>query len=223
EAIVGVLTLEAYRAGAMVIGEDLGTVEPWVRDYLADRGVLGTSVLWFEQEDGRPRRPEDYRELALATVTTHDLPPTAGYLAEEHVELRQRLGLLTEPVAQVRLAAQIERERMLQALRDRFLLPPAATERQVVEALHRVGGDSGSVLGGGTRTGAVGGRRAQSQPGSDSECPDWKMALADGGESGVLVEDLPGNARFAALVAAVRGAVGDRDATAQGADERRTS
>ena len=45
--------LEAQRAGAVVIGEDLGVVEPWVRDYLAERGVLGTSVLWFERdEDG---------------------------------------------------------------------------------------------------------------------------------------------------------------------------
>ena len=50
EALVGILALEAHRAGAVVIGEDLGTVEPWVRDYLADRGVLGTSVLWFEQD-----------------------------------------------------------------------------------------------------------------------------------------------------------------------------
>ena len=223
EAMVGVLTLEAYRAGAMVIGEDLGTVEPWVRDYLADRGVLGTSVLWFEQEDGRPRRPEDYRELALATVTTHDLPPTAGYLAEEHVELRQRLGLLTEPVAQVRLAAQIERERMLQALRDRFLLPPDATERQVVEALHRFVVHSPSVLVGVALTDAVGERRAQNQPGTDTEYPNWKMPLADGGETAVLVEDLPGNARFSSLVAAVRGELVDRAATAQGADERRTS
>ncbi len=38
EAMIGILLLEAYRAGAVVVGEDLGTVEPWVRDYLRDRG-----------------------------------------------------------------------------------------------------------------------------------------------------------------------------------------
>ena len=50
EALVGILALEAQRAGAVVVGEDLGTVEPWVRDYLAERGVLGTSILWFERD-----------------------------------------------------------------------------------------------------------------------------------------------------------------------------
>ncbi|MET8676311.1 4-alpha-glucanotransferase [Streptomyces sp. NPDC004647] len=59
EAMLGVLALEAHRAGAVVIGEDLGTVEPGVRDALAGRGVLGTSVLWFERDyDGLLADPE---------------------------------------------------------------------------------------------------------------------------------------------------------------------
>ncbi len=120
--------------GAVVIGEDLGNVEPWVRDYLTERGVLGTSVLWFEQRDGRPVPPEEYRRLALATVTTHDLPPTAGYLADEHVAIRERLGLLTDPVAMVRREAEAERERFLDLLDARGLL-----ERRPVRARDRRG------------------------------------------------------------------------------------
>jgi len=46
-----VLTLEAHRAGALVIGEDLGTVEPWIREALDDRGIFGTNVLWFERDE----------------------------------------------------------------------------------------------------------------------------------------------------------------------------
>jgi 4-alpha-glucanotransferase len=112
EAMVGILALEAYRAGAFVVGEDLGTVEPWVRDYLRDRGIAGTSVLWFERDWDRdvPIRPERWRSLCLATVTTHDLPPTAGYLAGEHVRLRSELGLLTRPVEEVAARDVAEQE-----------------------------------------------------------------------------------------------------------------
>ncbi|MGP3949407.1 4-alpha-glucanotransferase [Streptomyces sp. 7N604] len=59
EAMLGVLALEAHRAGAVVIGEDLGTVEPGVRDALAGRGVLGTSVLWFERDYESAALPDD--------------------------------------------------------------------------------------------------------------------------------------------------------------------
>ena len=98
EALVGILALEAHRAGAFVVGEDLGTVEPWVRDVLRERGILGTSVLWFERgQSGEPLAPEHWRRLCLATVTTHDLPPTAGYLRGEHLRIRAGLGLLVRP------------------------------------------------------------------------------------------------------------------------------
>ncbi|WP_086721796.1 4-alpha-glucanotransferase, partial [Streptomyces angustmyceticus] len=56
EAMLSVLALEAHRASAAVIGEDLGTVEPGVRGALAERGVLGTSVLWFERDYGALKR-----------------------------------------------------------------------------------------------------------------------------------------------------------------------
>ena len=106
EALVGILALEAHRAGAVVIGEDLGTVEPWMRDHLRERGILGTSILWFERDGHASRcQPDQWREFCLATVTTHDLPPTAGYLAGEHLAIRERLGLLTRPVEEERAAS----------------------------------------------------------------------------------------------------------------------
>ncbi|MGH8891159.1 MAG: 4-alpha-glucanotransferase, partial [Acidothermaceae bacterium] len=111
EAMVGILLLEAHRAGSVIVGEDLGNVEPWVRDYLRERGVLGTSILWFEHDDaGRPRPPEQWHERCLATVTTHDLPPTAGYLTGRHVKIRSELGLLERSAAE-ELAAD-ERDRL---------------------------------------------------------------------------------------------------------------
>jgi 4-alpha-glucanotransferase len=185
-----------------VIGEDLGVVEPWVRDYLTTRGILGTSVLWFEHDmHGNPLAPRDYRELVLATVTTHDLPPTAGYLAGEHVAIRERLGLLTEPVPVVRAAADAERDRMLTALHDRGLIGDDPSEREVVEALHRYVMATPAVLVGVALTDAVGERRAQNQPGTDQEYPNWKVPLADSSGALVLVDDLFTHARLRSLAA----------------------
>nr|MDT0666985.1 4-alpha-glucanotransferase [Micromonospora sp. DSM 115978] len=88
DAMLGLLALEATRAGALVVGEDLGTVEPSVADTLAEVGVLGSSVLWFERDaDGGPTPPSTWREPVVATGTSHDLPSAAAYLVGEHVDV----------------------------------------------------------------------------------------------------------------------------------------
>jgi 4-alpha-glucanotransferase len=207
EALIGILCLEAQRAGAVVIGEDLGVFEPWVRTYLTERGILGTSVLWFEYEGSALMAPEKYRRLALATVTTHDLPPTAGYLAGEHVDLRDRLGLLTEPVEVVRAAARKERQQMVDVLATRGLVGEDPSERELVEAMHRLVLASPSVLVGVSLADAVGERRAQNQPGTDQEYPNWKVPLADSAQRLVLIDDLFENPRLRSLVAAVNDAI----------------
>ncbi|MET9871237.1 4-alpha-glucanotransferase, partial [Streptomyces sp. NPDC006386] len=125
EAMLAVLVLEASRAGALVIGEDLGTVEPGVREALRERGVLGTSVLWFERDwegDGRPLPPESWRADCLATATTHDLPSTAARLTGEHVELRDSLGLLTRPLETERAEAAADTAEWLSLLSELGLL-----------------------------------------------------------------------------------------------------
>lgn len=200
EAMIGVLALEAHRAGAVVVGEDLGNVEPWVRDYLKERGVLGTSILWFEKDaDGTPLKPQKWRELCLATVTTHDLPPTAGYLAGEHIEVRERLGLLTRDVDEERAADTADRAAYLRMLSELGLLPDAPLERQTVEALHRLLTWTPSILLGVALPDAVGDRRAINQPGTHLEYPNWRLPMADGVGVPVLLEDLVRSPRAASL------------------------
>ena len=128
EAMIGIVALEAHRAEAVVVGEDLGTVQPWVRDYLRERGLFGTSILWFEADrdgpdfTGGPLPAERWREFCLSSVTTHDLPPTAGYLAGEHVRLRDQLGLLTRPAAEELASDQEQQAAWLAELRRVGLL-----------------------------------------------------------------------------------------------------
>ncbi len=180
EAMVGILALEAHRAGALVVGEDLGVVEPWVRDYLRRRGILGTSIAWFERDgEGRPLQPEAWREYCLASVTTHDLPPTAGYLAGEHVKLQHELGLLTESLEAELAHAERERESFVGLLRQRgFLTADPATTEDVVQALHRYLVATPARVLCAALTDAVGDRRTQNQPGTDKEYPNWRIPLS---------------------------------------------
>ncbi|KAA1250911.1 4-alpha-glucanotransferase [Mycobacterium simiae] len=209
EAMIGIVALEAHRAGAVVVGEDLGTVEPWVRDYLLLRGLLGTSILWFELDregNGDPLPAERWREYCLSAVTTHDLPPTVGYLAGDHVRLREALGLLTRPVD-----CEIEADRAGQAawiaeLRRVGLLDERAEAdaEQIVVALYRFLCRTPSRLLGVALTDAVGDRRTQNQPGTTDEYPNWRVPLTGPDGKPVLLEEIFTNPRAANLVRAVR-------------------
>lgn len=213
DAMIGILALEAQRSGTLVIGEDLGTFEPWVRDYLSDRGILGTSILWFENDaEGRPLPPADYRRLCLASVNTHDLPPTAGYLAGDHVELRHRLGLLERPLDEELAADESARESVLEVLRAEGLLPNGLGESEVEDtiiALHLHLARTPSLLLGVSLVDCVGERRIQNQPGTDEEYPNWRIPLADEDGHVVTVDDIATDARTARLLGAIVSALGD--------------
>jgi len=201
EALIGILALEAQRAGAIVIGEDLGVFEPWVRDYLAERGIFGTSILWFEHDADGPIPPERYRQQCLTSVNTHDLPPTAGYLAGEHVTLRESLGLLRRPVDEERAEAVAEQQAVLGMLRERGLLPEPGHEnvQGTVEALYAFTTLTPSSLLGVALVDAVGETRTQNQPGTSTEYPNWRIPLA-GPRGPVLLDGLQEDPAFRSLV-----------------------
>lgn len=210
EALIGIVALEAQRVGAVVVGEDLGTVEPWVRDYLAERGLLGTSILWFEQDqwgDGGPLPARWWREYCLSSVTTHDLPPTAGYLAGEHVRIRQELGLLTRSVDEELAADKADQAAWLAVLRDAGLLGDDPTVEQIVSALYAYLGRTPSRLLALALTDAVGDVRAQNQPGTTDEYPNWRVKLAGPGGREMLLEDVFADRRAAALAEVLRAQV----------------
>jgi len=205
EALIGILALEAQRAGALVVGEDLGVVEPSARDYLRGRGIFGTSILWFEQDaTGAPLQAEKWRSLCLASVTTHDLPPTAGYLAGDHVRLRDELGLLTRSVTEEVEVDEADRSAWLAEVRSRGLLPADADVERTVRALHEYIALTPARLLCVALVDAVGDRRTQNQPGTTNEYPNWRVPLSGPDGKPMLLEDVMQSARVVALADTVR-------------------
>ena len=210
EAMMGVILLEAQRAGAVVIGEDLGVVEPWVRDYLRERGVLGTSVVWFEKEGGGwPLRPEHYRDRALAAVNIHDLPPTLGYIRGIQTTLRSELGLLTDDIETVRAGDRLELEQMGARLHEYGCIDGAEpSERETVEGLYRYVAKTPSKLVVASLVDAVGDVRPQNMPGTGADLyPNWCVPLCDSDGEEVAIDDLPTDERLTSLFALLRGTV----------------
>ncbi|MFI7415182.1 4-alpha-glucanotransferase [Streptomyces sp. NPDC049627] len=217
EAMLAILVLEASRAGAVVIGEDLGTVEPGVRETLRSRGVLGTSVLWFERDwdgDGRPLPPESWRADCLATATTHDLPPTAARLTGEHIELRDSLGLLTRPLEQERADAAADTREWLELLSRLGLLHGTGgghgtgEEEAEIQAVHRFLLHTPARMVGIWLPDGVGDRRPQNLPGTWDQYPNWRLPIADAEGRAVTLEELAASPRVRALVEVLRGDAG---------------
>ncbi|MFE7076434.1 4-alpha-glucanotransferase [Streptomyces sp. NPDC057620] len=223
DAMLGVLALEAHRTGSMVIGEDLGTVEEGVHEELAERGILGTSVLRFEYESGPDKRSgplpaERWRAGSLATLTTHDLPSTAAWLDGEYVRLHDGLGLLTRPVREAEAAAAAERDSWLAELARCGALnadgkpgaadtdPPDGTGAPVpgpeTLALHRFLARTPAQLVGVWLPDTVGDRRPQNLPGTTDEYPNWRLPVAGSDGRALTLEEVrahPGPAAVAAL------------------------
>ncbi|WP_369217171.1 4-alpha-glucanotransferase [Streptomyces flavofungini] len=208
EAMLAVLALEAHRADALVIGEDLGTVEPGVRETLRAHGVLGTSVLWFERDwegTGRPLPADAWRADCVATATTHDLPPTAARLTGEHVRLRHELGLLTRPLADEQREAAADVREWLGLLSRLGMLPGGVgCEEDEVRAVHRFLLATPARMVGIWLPDAVGDRRPQNLPGTWDQYPNWRLPIADAAGHPVTLEDLAASPRLHALLAVFR-------------------
>lgn len=95
EALFAILRLESVRNRCVVIGEDLGVVPPEIRHYLDDGRLYSNAVFYFEKYDGwHFRKPEHYKEMALAMIANHDVPPLASWWNGSDLLLRRQIGLI---------------------------------------------------------------------------------------------------------------------------------
>jgi 4-alpha-glucanotransferase len=182
--LLEVLAMESARAGALVVGEDLGTVEPGFRDQLRATDILSTRLVWFEADP-----PEHLPVEALAMVTTHDLPTIAGvWTGADEAELAS-IG---------RPTPDGERGALRRRLAGVAAVADEAPVGQVVDRVHQRLAASPAALTLGTLEDLCEVRRRPNVPGTTSERPNWSRALP------VPLEDLaadPAIARHARQLA----------------------
>jgi 4-alpha-glucanotransferase len=182
--MLDILALESHRAGAYVVGEDLGTVEDFVREELSDRGVLSYRLLWFE-----PHRPPEFPVQALAAVTTHDLPTVCGMWTGADLEECRALGL--DP-----------NEEGAREIRDKLAdwsgSPDDASPADVVVNTYRLLAQAPSMVLTATLDDAAVVEERPNVPGTVDERPNWSIALP------VPLEELEESPTAGAIAEALR-------------------
>lgn len=201
--MLAVLALEAHRAHATVVGEDLGTVEPEVTAALADNGMLGCAVSWFTRDQTAPDEPllapANWPPRAAASISTHDLPTASGFLRGEHVRARADLGLLDDPAAE-QANADKEQAEWVALLQSEGLLDTATEpdESAIITAMHRFLAATPSQLKLISPYDVIGEPRQPNLPGTVDEYPNWRLPLP------VTLEQLRTDPRVAEITSAFR-------------------
>ncbi len=184
--LLNILALEAERAGAYVVGEDLGTVEDHVRRELRERRVLSYKLLWFEDA-----KPQDWDGQALGAVTTHDLPTVTGVWSGADLDAQRDLGL--EP-----------NEAGSKAMRDRLEdwtgADAAAPAAEVTAAAYALLGEAPCAVLTVSLDDLAGVEERPNMPGTVDEWPNWRIGLP------VPIEELMAAPLPAAVVARLRAA-----------------
>jgi 4-alpha-glucanotransferase len=187
DELLHLIAIESVRVGAVVAGEDLGTVEEGVREELARRGLLSTRLVWFE--DAPPRHVP---QQALAAVTTHDLPTVTGLLTGSDAAEREAIGVRVDVAADEEMHGRLVRAAVEGGATDE------ASPADVTTAVHRALAESPATLVVATLDDALGVEERPNVPGTTVERPNWSLALP------VPIEELPGAPGVAATIAVMR-------------------
>jgi 4-alpha-glucanotransferase len=193
--LLDIVALESHRARAPVVGEDLGTVEPGVREQLAERNVLSYRLLWFE-----PEPPARWPAAALAAVSTHDLPTVTGLWTGQDLADQQRSGLTADPAAT---------ERLRRLLVERAGLATGADPADAVAGAYRLLARAPSLLLAASLDDALAVPDRPNMPGTVDR-PNWSIPLP------VPLEEVSRQPLVQTLAGLLRAAVGDAGPAAAG-------
>jgi 4-alpha-glucanotransferase len=158
--MLNILALEAHRAGAYVVGEDLGTVEDGVRRDLAERQVLSYRVWWFED-----RPTGEWPVAAMGAVTTHDLPTVAGVWAGSDLQAQRDIGLHPNEEASAELLEKLQEQ------------APGDTPEKVIAQVYEDLGRARCHLLVASIDDVLEVEERPNMPGTVEEWPNWRIAL----------------------------------------------
>lgn len=163
DELLAILAIESQRAKAIVVGEDLGTVDPAMRTALKRRNVLSYRLLWFES--GAVNK---YPRQALASVTTHDLFTIAGLWNGSDLAAQKKLGLQPNEEGMHKIL-----ERLQAALR----LPASAGVADAIVKTYGILSKAPSMLKVAAIDDALAVEERPNMPGTQKSWPNWCLGL----------------------------------------------
>ncbi len=173
DELFAILTIEAARAGAMVVGEDLGTVPPVVRTLMKRSGIIGMHVQQFSIDKDVPAAANHVQ----ASLNTHDTPTFAGFWHGDDIAVRRRLGHTgAEDSDRERRSRATAMRSLRMRLKKRRL--PAANAHQAGMSLMRLQARSSAPLTLVNLEDLWGERQPQNVPGTTDEHPNWRRCAA---------------------------------------------
>jgi 4-alpha-glucanotransferase len=181
DELLEIVALESHRAGAVIVGEDLGTVPGGVRRELRRRRLLSTRLALFEREP-----PERYPRQSFAGVTTHDLPTIAGIWSGADLADQRAAGVEANASGMAALRATLSRAAGTAA---------ESSAEEVTITLHRRLAQAPPALIAATLEDALGVEERPNLPGTVApQRANWSLALP------LPIEELSAHPRVAGLV-----------------------
>jgi 4-alpha-glucanotransferase len=201
-----VVAEESQAHGAVMIGEDLGWVPDGFRETMHAANILAYRILYFEQSYGLFARAAAWPDMALACISTHDLPTLAGWWAGEDIGLRRSFGLIDDGNAAEQDRRRIEeRTALVNAFIDGGQIPAGARygdeavlPPRVLEAAYRFLATTPSRLAGVRLADLIGPAAQTNVPGTLDEHPNWRR------RGSVPVEEIAANPCFVEITSAMR-------------------
>lgn len=131
EELYALVCMESVRHRCTLVGEDLGTVPPEVREQMHQHGLVRMYVGQFSITEHPPVLADPPTD-ALVALNTHDMPPFAAFLRGLDIEERVTLGALAPDAAQ---HEHDQRQRLVTALRNTFA--PGSDDLALLQGLLR--------------------------------------------------------------------------------------